>query len=78
MGIYDVAIIGAGLAGLQCARLLAEQGLKVALVDRKTTLDQKIHTTGIFVRKWSRFPLISESLSESISTEISFGTEQKS
>jgi flavin-dependent dehydrogenase len=51
MGSYDVAIIGAGLAGLQCARLLARQGLKVVLVDRKTTLDQKIHTTGIFVRK---------------------------
>jgi flavin-dependent dehydrogenase len=48
---YDVAIIGAGLAGLQCARLLARQGLKVVLVDRKATLDQKIHTTGIFVRK---------------------------
>jgi len=47
----DVAIIGAGLAGLQCARLLAQQGLKVVLVDRKTTLDQKIHTTGIFVRR---------------------------
>jgi flavin-dependent dehydrogenase len=51
MGTYDVAIIGAGLAGLQCARLLAQQGLEVALIDRKPTLDQKIHTTGIFVRK---------------------------
>ena len=51
MDTYDVAIIGAGLAGLQCARLLAQQGLKVALIDRKSTLDQKIHTTGIFVRK---------------------------
>ncbi|HEX5873888.1 MAG TPA: NAD(P)/FAD-dependent oxidoreductase [Pyrinomonadaceae bacterium] len=51
MATYDVAIIGAGLAGLQCARLLAQQGLKVALIDRKATLDQKIHTTGIFVRK---------------------------
>jgi flavin-dependent dehydrogenase len=48
---YDVTIIGAGLAGLQCARLLAKQGLKVLLVDRKNTLDQKIHTTGIFVRR---------------------------
>jgi len=48
---YDVTIIGAGLAGLQCARLLARQGLKVLLVDRKNTLDQKIHTTGIFVRR---------------------------
>ena len=48
---YDVAIIGAGLAGLQCARLLGQQGLNVLLVDRKNTLDQKIHTTGIFVRR---------------------------
>ena len=48
---YDVTIIGAGLAGLQCARLLARQGLSVLLVDRKNTLDQKIHTTGIFVRR---------------------------
>ena len=48
---YDVTIIGAGLAGLQCARLLGQQGLQVLLVDRKNTLDQKIHTTGIFVRR---------------------------
>ncbi len=48
---YDVTIIGAGLAGLQCARLLAQKGLNVLLVDRKNTLDQKIHTTGIFVRR---------------------------
>jgi flavin-dependent dehydrogenase len=48
---YDVTIIGAGLAGLQCARLLARQGLSVLLVDRKNTLEQKIHTTGIFVRR---------------------------
>ena len=48
---YDVTIIGAGLAGLQCARLLARQGVTVLLVDRKHSLDQKIHTTGIFVRR---------------------------
>jgi flavin-dependent dehydrogenase len=48
---YDVTIIGAGLAGLQCARLLSREGLNVLLVDRKNTLDQKIHTTGIFVRR---------------------------
>src|SRR5690349_4525451 len=48
---YDVTIIGAGLAGLQCARLLARQGVSVLLVDRKHSLDQKIHPTGIFVRR---------------------------
>jgi len=48
---FDVTIIGAGLAGLQCARLLGKQGLRVLLADRKTSLDQKIHTTGIFVRR---------------------------
>jgi flavin-dependent dehydrogenase len=47
----DVTIVGAGLAGLQCARLLARDGVRVLLVDRKNALDQKIHTTGIFVRR---------------------------
>ena len=51
MDSFDVTIIGAGLAGLQCARLLSRKGLRVLLVDRKNTLDQKIHTTGIFVRR---------------------------
>ncbi len=48
---FDVVIIGAGLAGLQCARLLGRTGLAVLLVDRKNSLDQSIHTTGIFVRR---------------------------
>ena len=48
---YDVVIIGAGLAGLQSARLLGAKGAKVLLVDRKTNLSKGIHTTGIFVRK---------------------------
>jgi flavin-dependent dehydrogenase len=51
MKTYDVIVIGAGLAGLQCAGLLSRQGLKVALVDRKSSLDQSVHTTGIFVRR---------------------------
>ncbi len=48
---YDVTIIGAGLAGLQCARLLGKRGLSVLLVDRKDSLETSIHTTGIFVRR---------------------------
>ncbi len=48
---YDVAVVGAGLAGLYCARLLAERGLCVLLLDRKRALDRAIQTTGIFVRR---------------------------
>jgi flavin-dependent dehydrogenase len=60
---YDVAVVGAGLAGLQCARLLASRGLRVVLLDRKPSLTEGIHTTGIFVRKtWEDFPLPDEQL----------------
>src|SRR5229473_3282869 len=48
---FDVVVIGAGLAGLQLTRLLGERGFRVLLVDRKSSLDQSIHTTGIFVRR---------------------------
>jgi len=51
METYDVAVVGAGLAGLQVSRLLAERGYRVALIDRKASIDQSIHTTGIFVRR---------------------------
>ena len=51
MDNYDVVIVGAGLAGLQCARLLGQTGMKALLVDRKEKLSDSIHTTGIFVRR---------------------------
>lgn len=47
----DVVVVGAGLAGLQCARLVAEAGLDVVLLDRKEDVGERVHTTGIFVRK---------------------------
>jgi flavin-dependent dehydrogenase len=51
MKSFDVVIVGSGLAGLQCAKLLSRRGAKILLVDRKTDLTKGIHTTGIFVRK---------------------------
>ncbi|MBV9957652.1 MAG: NAD(P)/FAD-dependent oxidoreductase, partial [Acidobacteria bacterium] len=51
MKSYDVIVIGAGLAGLQCARLLGRQGARVLLADRKLSLTEAVHTTGIFVRR---------------------------
>jgi flavin-dependent dehydrogenase len=60
---YDIAIIGAGLAGLQCARLLGTRGLRVVLIDRKASVSSPVQTTGIFVRKtWEDFPLPEEQL----------------
>ncbi len=51
MPLHDVVIFGAGLAGLQCARLLGAVGLRVVLLDRKPSLSASVHTTGIFVRR---------------------------
>ena len=39
---YDVVIVGAGPAGLMAARAAGENGLTVALIDRKTDIP-KIH-----------------------------------
>ncbi len=51
MESYDVVIVGAGLAGLQCTELLSAQGVSVLLIDRKAELSESVHTTGIFVRR---------------------------
>ena len=48
---YDVIVVGAGLAGLQTARLLAQRDYRILLIDRNPAFDQSIHTTGIFVRR---------------------------
>ncbi|MGY1726174.1 FAD-dependent oxidoreductase [Geodermatophilus sp. SYSU D01062] len=47
----DVLVVGAGLAGLHTATLLARRGHDVLLADRRRRLDGAIRTTGIFVRK---------------------------
>jgi len=59
----DVLVVGAGLAGLHTATLLARRGHDVLLADRRSRLDGAIRTTGIFVRKTlDDFPLPAEHL----------------
>lgn len=48
---YDIVVVGAGFAGLACARRAAEQGLSVLVIDRKREPGERIHTTGILVRE---------------------------
>jgi len=67
METFDVVVIGAGLAGLQTALLLGQRGYKILLVDQKPSLDQAIHTTGIFVRRTLEdFPLPEDCLGPAV------------
>jgi flavin-dependent dehydrogenase len=50
-GRVDVLVVGAGLAGLHTATLLAQHGHDVMLVERRRSLTSAIRTTGIFVRR---------------------------
>ena len=75
----DVAIIGAGLAGLRLARLLAVRGLRVTLLDRKPSIAAPVHTTGIFVRKtWEDFPLPEEQLGPAIRDVVLYSPSRRS
>ena len=48
---YDIALIGAGFAGLACAKEAAVRGLSVVVLERKQDVREHIHTTGIFVNE---------------------------
>ena len=48
---WDLAIVGAGFAGLAAARSAALRGLRVVVLEAKPELGVRLHTTGIFVRE---------------------------
>jgi flavin-dependent dehydrogenase len=48
---FDLAIAGAGFAGLVAARRAAQRGLKVVVLERKAEPGRPLHTTGILVKE---------------------------
>jgi len=44
---FDVAIVGAGAAGLFCAGVAAQQGLQVLVIDHYEKVAEKIRISGI-------------------------------
>ena len=48
---YDLAVVGAGFAGLACARSAALRGLSVLVLERQARAGQVIHTTGLLVKE---------------------------
>ncbi|MCY3858092.1 MAG: NAD(P)/FAD-dependent oxidoreductase [Gammaproteobacteria bacterium] len=49
--VHDVVIVGAGFAGLACAKRAAELDLSVLVIDRQPSPGRYIHTTGILVQE---------------------------
>lgn len=47
----DITIIGAGFAGLACARTSARQGMKTVVLERKPCPGANMRTTGILVKE---------------------------
>jgi len=45
-GRYDVAVLGAGAAGMMCAAVAGQQGARVVLIDHATRLAEKIRISG--------------------------------
>ena len=43
---FDVAVVGAGAAGMMCAAVAAQRGRKVVLIDHATKLAEKIRISG--------------------------------
>lgn len=47
----DLVVVGAGFAGLSCARAAALRGISTVVLDRKTDPGSRLHTTGLLVKE---------------------------
>ena len=53
---FDVVVVGAGFAGLACARRATERGLSVLVLERQSGPGERVHTTGILVKEaWTEW-----------------------
>ncbi len=69
MSVYDVAVIGAGPSGLYVARLLADKGLHVVVLEKKAEIGTNVICTGIVGRELFReFSLPADSAVREIQT----------
>lgn len=64
---YDIAIVGGGFAGLACAQVAAQLGLRVVVLERKTDPGVGVHTTGILVQETVEEWVVPSSVTRSIS-----------
>ena len=48
---HDLIVVGAGFAGLACAKRAAERGLSVLVIDQQPSPGRYVHTTGILVKE---------------------------
>ena len=46
----DCVVVGASFGGLASAHALASAGLRVTVVEKKSEVGEKLHTTGIIVK----------------------------
>lgn len=63
----DLTVIGAGFAGLACARTAAAEGMKTVVLERKPCPGTNIRTTGILVQEAANFLKLPKHLSRKIS-----------
>ncbi len=73
---YDVIIVGAGPAGLNCAEKLSHAGLTVLMVEQKETIGYKVCAGGL-TKKDIEYLQIPSSLLEQEFDSISFHTPSK-